>query len=314
MQPLLSIYIPTFNHENYIKKAIESVLMQKTDYEFEVLIGEDCSTDRTRKILQKMQSTLPDNFKIFYRDHNMYNEMIDNASDLRSRCKGKYIIALEGDDYWIDEYKLQKQIMFLESHPEYYAVCHNCVIVDEYSCEKKESYPECKDTTYSIQHYCSDIMPGQLTTFMYRNYLIDKYMNSSFIQARTPEPGDRKLYYSFAINNLPIYCMQDRMTAYRHVTNKGSSFSANWTFDFDKEIDWFNVLLNYSYDVNTKEAIKYGEYLYFRNLFQGYRYGCINTYEMLSYLKKLRHPYNTIFFYIHCQINKRLFRKNIYVS
>ena len=314
MQPILSIYITTYNHEKYIRQAIESVLMQETNYEYEVLIGEDCSTDKTREILKKIEYTLPDNFKIFYRTHNMNNEKIKNGDDLKKRCKGKYIIALEGDDYWIDKYKIQKQVSFLEKNPEYCGVAHNCVIVDASSQETGEDYPECKEQVYTIQHYCSDIMPGQLTTIMYRNYFLDEYMDCEFIYANTPNPGDRKLYYSFAINNIPIYCMPEKMSAYRHITAGGSSFSANWKFDFQKEIIWFDALLEYSYKINTREAIKYGEYLYFRNLFQGYRAGHIKTKIFIESVRKLKKTKRTILLYIYFQIRKRILKKDIYAT
>lgn len=314
MQPILSIYIATYNHEKYIQQAIESVQMQETEYQYEVLIGEDCSTDKTRDILKKMESTLPENYKIFYRTNNMYNKDIDNSDDLKMRCKGKYIIALEGDDYWTDKHKIQKQISFLENHPEYFAVAHNCTIVDENSYANGELYPECKENMYSIQHYCSDIMPGQLTTVMYRNFLLDRYMDYDFIMEKTPAPGDRKLYYSFAINNLPVYCIQEKMSAYRHITESGSSFSANWKYNFEQEIIWFNALLKYSYKINTNNSIKYGDYLYFRNLFQGYRSGQINIKNLMKYLKKLKSPYNAMWVYFNSQIRKRILKKKIYVK
>ena len=99
----LSIYVATYNHEKYITKALDSVFMQKTKYSFEVLVGEDCSTDNTRLVLKEYEKKNYNNLTIYYRQKNMSNMDISNAMDLIMRCRGKYLIALEGDDYWIDE-------------------------------------------------------------------------------------------------------------------------------------------------------------------------------------------------------------------
>ena len=94
-EPILSVYIATYNHEKYIADALDSVIMQKTKYPFEVLVGEDCSTDGTRDILKSYELKYPGLFTIFYRDHNMYNETPNNAADIKTKCRGKYIVALE---------------------------------------------------------------------------------------------------------------------------------------------------------------------------------------------------------------------------
>ena len=78
---------------------------------------------------------------------------------------------LEGDDYWISENKIEHQIEFLEKHPDYIAVAHNCVVVDENNKEINESYPECKLTEYSIKEFFYNVLPGQTATVMHRNYV-----------------------------------------------------------------------------------------------------------------------------------------------
>ena len=129
--PILSIYVATYNHESYIIRALDSIFMQKTKYRYEVLVGEDCSTDRTREILKQYekehQEYIKDGaLKIYYRKTNMHKYKLNNSYDLEMRCKGKYIIALEGDDYWVDENKIEIQVDFLENHSQYIAVSHNC--------------------------------------------------------------------------------------------------------------------------------------------------------------------------------------------
>jgi len=131
--PVISIYVATYNHERYIVKALDSIREQKTKYSYEVLVGEDVSTDNTRQLLKQYEKQHPGFMTVYYRDHNMHHEDPNNSKDLKMRCKGKYVIALEGDDYWIDPLKLQKQVDFLENHEEYLAVAHRCVVVDENS-------------------------------------------------------------------------------------------------------------------------------------------------------------------------------------
>lgn len=314
MKPILSIYIATYNHENYIKKAIDSVLMQETSYPFEVLIGEDCSTDNTRQVLKSIEPLLPSNFYIFYRGHNMHHEEIGNARDLISRCVGKYLIALEGDDFWIDSHKIQKQIDFLETHSDYFGVAHNCIVVDNNNNPNGEAYPECKDTEYTVQHYCSEIMPGQLTTFMYRNFYRFDILDLSFINAHTPAPGDRKMYYSFAINHLKIYCMQEVMSAYRHIVKGGSSFSATYKLDFKKDIAWYDELLKYSHNLNNHEAEFYGDLIYFRYLFVSLRQRDIGIVDFLNRVKIVTRPYFIFCALIYYKIRKVLLRKTVYVK
>ena len=111
---ILSVYVATYNHEKYIERALDSILMQKIDYNMEILVGEDCSTDSTREILKEYEKKHPDSrMQIFYREKNMYGSECNNSQDLKLRCRGKYMIALEGDDFWTDENKLQRQVEFL---------------------------------------------------------------------------------------------------------------------------------------------------------------------------------------------------------
>ena len=119
----------TYNHEDYIKKAVESVLMQKTNFEYELVIGEDCSRDRTRKILLELKEKYPKRISLLLQEKNI--GMMENFFQTYEECKGEYIAILEGDDYWIDPYKLQKQVDFLEVNPNFVMCTHNSQIIYE---------------------------------------------------------------------------------------------------------------------------------------------------------------------------------------
>jgi len=114
---MVSVHTITYNHEKYITKAIEGVLAQKTNFHIELVISDDCSTDKTKAVIEKYEKQYPEIIKPIYRKKNLGS--IKNWIDTFSKCKGKYIALCEGDDYWTDPYKLQKQVDFLEANPDY---------------------------------------------------------------------------------------------------------------------------------------------------------------------------------------------------
>ncbi|HRV03022.1 MAG TPA: glycosyltransferase [Mesotoga sp.] len=137
-KPLVSVFMITYNHEKYIAQAIESALMQKTDFNYEIVIGEDCSTDRTREIVVDYANRYPEIIKPILHENNVGAKA--NSESVRKACIGKYVAILEGDDYWIDPLKLQKQVDFLESHPHFSVCFTRAVDVDEEgNCLKKTS-------------------------------------------------------------------------------------------------------------------------------------------------------------------------------
>jgi len=121
-KPLVSVCMITYNHENFIKDAIEGILMQKTSFPIELIIGEDCSTDNTRKIVKDYEEKYPEIIFAQYSEKNL--GMINNFLNVLQAARGKYIALCEGDDYWTDPLKLQKQVDFLEANPEY-VICAN---------------------------------------------------------------------------------------------------------------------------------------------------------------------------------------------
>ncbi|OQX73022.1 MAG: hypothetical protein B6D61_13025 [Bacteroidetes bacterium 4484_249] len=135
--PLVSVCMITYNHEPFIARTIESVLSQKTDFPFEVVIGEDFSTDGTRKICKKYQERYPQIIKLLNSDKNL--GVNQNLIRTLKSCKGKYIATLEGDDYWTDPLKLQKQVDLLETHSKYNLCFTNCSVVDENNVLVKKS-------------------------------------------------------------------------------------------------------------------------------------------------------------------------------
>ncbi|MDA8106812.1 MAG: glycosyltransferase [Nitrospiraceae bacterium] len=120
----LSVFMVTYNHEKYIAQALDSVLMQEVDFDYEIIVGEDCSTDNTRNILLEYQQKYPYKFKLLLHDSNL--GACANFMQSFKACSGDYMAYLEGDDYWTDTLKLQKQVDFLDAHPECAISFHNC--------------------------------------------------------------------------------------------------------------------------------------------------------------------------------------------
>lgn len=119
--PLVSVCCPTFNHERFIRDALDGFLMQEVDFSFEVLVNDDASTDGTPEILREYETRHPNLIKVVYQEENQYSAGgVDTLRDfLLPRSRARYIAVCEGDDYWTDPNKLQKQVDFLEAHPDH---------------------------------------------------------------------------------------------------------------------------------------------------------------------------------------------------
>jgi glycosyltransferase involved in cell wall biosynthesis len=120
----VSVCMLTYNHELFIRQAIEGVLMQETDFPFEVLIQDDASTDSTADIVREYEAKYPDIIKPIYQTENQFSKGVIVIMPLFKKAKGKYIALCEGDDYWTDPQKLQKQVDFLEANLDYSLCCH----------------------------------------------------------------------------------------------------------------------------------------------------------------------------------------------
>ena len=124
----VSVLCATYNHEEYLRQTLDSFVNQKTDFPFEVLVNDDASTDSTGDIIREYAAKYPDVIRPFYQKENLYSRRI-NLYDVVffPACRGEYIAVCEGDDYWNDPEKLQLQVNWLDTHPEYSASVHNSI-------------------------------------------------------------------------------------------------------------------------------------------------------------------------------------------
>jgi len=125
----VSVAMITYYHEEYIRAAIDGILMQETDFNFEIVIGEDASNDNTPDIINGYMEKHPGKFRVIFHRENI--GMMPNFVQTLNSCKGSYIALCEGDDYWVDKSKLQKQVDFLEANEDFSGCFHNVIAKDE---------------------------------------------------------------------------------------------------------------------------------------------------------------------------------------
>lgn len=125
----VTVWMSAYNHEKYIARCLDSVLSQKTDFPFDIVLGEDCSGDRTREIVLSYKSRFPDKFKLFLPEKNIGMMQMDMAT--QPMCTGDYLALLNGDDYWTDENKLQIQADFLDAHHDTVMCYHKATVINE---------------------------------------------------------------------------------------------------------------------------------------------------------------------------------------
>lgn len=179
---LVSVWMITFNHEKYIAQAIESVINQVTDFDFELVIGEDFSTDRTREICQAFQQKFPDKIKLLLHEGNV--GIHQNIVLTLGACTGKYIAMLEGDDYWIDTLKLQKQADFLIAHPEFVMCYQKTLEIDEVFGKRKITNEDDNEVT-GIEEILERGWFMRTGSLFFRNGIIQNWPSWFFLFSST---------------------------------------------------------------------------------------------------------------------------------
>lgn len=210
IQPLLSVCIITYNHEEYIRDAIEGVLMQKVNFNYEIIIADDYSTDNTRKILLEYKEKYPKFFKLILQEKNV--GAAQNWLDLISTPKSKYIAYFEGDDYWTDPLKLQKQVDFLEANAEYGLVCTNYTsdLITTAIDNSKDIY---------LKDILKDSAVGTVTT-MFKNSILQQHLlNTANLQLSM---GDFPLWIHIS-SMQKVYKLSDTTAHYRILENSASA-------------------------------------------------------------------------------------------
>ena len=248
----VSVVVATYNQEKYIGHTLESIVSQKVNFEYEVLVGDDCSTDGNAAIIKEYAEKYPDIIIPILREKNL--GMGGNVADLTMRVTGEYVAFIEGDDYWIDENKLQKQVDFLDSHPDYVACFGLCQIVDQN--EKRQENMEQwsgfmkEGGDYTLEMFQNYVLPGQTATSMYRRVaygqLQQKIMNSGIDPRKLIDRS--QVLCMMAVGKM--YNLGEYVSAYRYVLDANSgSWSSQNDFYSKKNV------LNYLQGMKDMESI-----------------------------------------------------------
>lgn len=210
---MVSISCATYNHENYIRDAIEGFLMQKTDFKFEIIIHDDASTDRTVEIIKDYQKRYPEIIKPIYQTENQFSKGVRIGKIIYGHAKGKYIASCEGDDYWTDPHKLQKQVDFMEANPDYSMCGHATKVIDVTTNEEiKWIYNrQGQDMELPFEYLGENLLFFQTATMV---------MRSEYIKNGLPEFHSMSLNGDIAIQYLmahhgKVYYFDDVMAVHR---------------------------------------------------------------------------------------------------
>lgn len=266
---MVSVYLITYNHEIYIRQALDSILSQKTDFAYEVIVHDDASTDGTTEIVQEYARKYPEIIVPVIQKENQYSKKIDiYKTFIMHKIRGKYIAGLEGDDYWCDENKLQKQVDFLENHSEYSACVHNSTIFDcrTNSTKLMNVYTDNRD----IQ--LQDILENgnhsfHLSSILYRSKLDDSY--PEFMEIPKGLFGDLSLRL-FLICSGKIRYFAKPMSVYRYFSV--GSWTSN-TQDVERRKKIYQAVIELYKAVNEFQGKEHDD------IFQKY----IKKYQFLYY-------------------------------
>jgi len=249
----LSVCLITYNHGRFIAQALESALAQETNFEFEIVVGEDCSADHTRQILVEYQQRYPGKIRLMLPEKNLGANR--NFARTLQACRGQYIALLEGDDYWTAPTKLQEQVDFLDSHEEC-AICFHAVRVfhEDGSVAPRLSprFGHKKISTIEDLLGLGNFIPTCAAVF--RNGLISEFPDWFY----TLRIADFSLHVLNAQYGKIGY-INKVMGAYR--IHSGGTFSAASTSGNAHEVvrtyDYLNSYLDYKYDRTIKAIQSY---------------------------------------------------------
>lgn len=232
---MVSVYCTTYNHEKYIRKALDSFVNQKTNFRYEVLIHDDASTDNTPNIIKEYAVRYPDVIKPIFQKENQRSKNVKIVREyIWPLMKGKYVAVCEGDDFWTDENKLQLQFDAMELHPECVMCSH---FTELYSMDKHKvmrTFPNQKhklsdgiisgdlqfDLVFELFHLSSDF---------FRKDIYDEYQENNFEYSKVMKTGDRALLLYF-MNRGDFYFLARTMSRY----NKGTEGSYTQRIERDK--------------------------------------------------------------------------------
>ena len=286
---VLSICVRSYNQKDYLRQSIESILRQQVTFEYEILISDDCSTDGTIEMLREYKKKYPEKIRIILGKTNIGGP--ENFRRVIEASNSRYVAFMDGDDYWIDDFKLQKQYNFMISHPNYVGCFHNAFVSTNGTC--------------SLQLFNDELMDGHIT---YEEIVRKRWFmptSSEFVLREaiffpewynTVPNDDYVINLSIALKGNFFY-MPEVMSVYRKHSQNISTIYA------DKKMT-YNILsriLSYYRDIYPKTA-----QTVFDETIKFYQTGIVD-------IERLKHPIRKWFYRkTYCRAIKRILTKFIY--
>ena len=286
--PLVSIQCMVYNHEPYLRQCLDGFVMQRTNFKFEAIVHDDVSTDGSAAIIREYAEKYPDIIKPIYETENQYSKK-DGSLDriMREACNGKYIAICEGDDYWIDPLKLQKQVDFLDANPEYSMCFHNAFYL----------MYESREVCIFCQKYRSDIdisavdaisnWTAPTASMPYRSQLYQEYP-TELVEIYS---GDYSLFLIMFARGKVRY-MDHIMSVYRR-TEKGITSTVDMKFAYSEHIRFlvsYNLFTKGRYNSIINERVRYLNdlitYIDFRHNHKYYKFVFIIPFLLRKFIKK----------------------------
>lgn len=248
---MVSVLVISYNQEKYIEKALKSIVKQKVNFRYEILVGDDASTDGTPKIIRKYAKKYPHLFRVFCREKNL--GAAQNFLNIAMESRGKYVTGVEGDDFWCDKYKLQRQVEFLEEHPEYgscatsfyYVDANNQIIPDEYIplwMKQDMSYASeiIEPTVYTLDDYNECRLPSHSSTMVSHNVFLKPYAKKCFDTRR--DAADQTVVL-LILKEGNVYVMPEKTLCYRWIMGNTNSFMSRLNNHEFYPYEWFQYLM-----------------------------------------------------------------------
>lgn len=247
--PVVSVFNWVYNHNNYIRESIKSILMQKTAFPVEIIIHDDASNDGSTNIIKEYELKYPHLFKNILHIENQWSQGKSVMDPLFEKPRGKYIGLNHGDDYWTDPYKLQKQVDFLEANPEYNLVVHDAIKIDEKGNKLSDYYFKPPKSTFNQKDLMQLGCQTPTCSMVFRSECI-KDINPVLLNIMC----DQILELVISDNGKMFY-MPDNMAAYR--IHSGGVWSAKKNIERFKEAlhRWKTIKSIDRYYKNYKQEI-----------------------------------------------------------
>ena len=245
---MVSVTVGAYQHARYIRECLDGILMQKTDFPYEILIHDDASTDGTDQIIREYELKHPDLIFPTFQTENQFSKGVRGilVTILFPKCRGKYIAICEGDDYWTDPSKLQKQVDFLEAHEHYVGCAHNTrIIYEDGAKDDALTVTSATKDTYTIDDITKGLIYFHTTSMLYRNifeghfperYLTD-YMGDWFLLMAHADVGPIKYIDSvMSVYRIHAHGIWSKLSNIEQIErNLGAIIAFNNVFEYKYE-------------------------------------------------------------------------------